>query len=247
MCSITMALTGLMTGMQMASQHQQTKAAVQTAEAQAEAAEQNAKLQNRQGELIAEQYGQKQRELDNRRRLIQGAQRAEAGAAGIAGGLGTAMDMQLATTDAWLEDTANLLGAQRDAVYNNYIKEVNYRNLAGSYRAQAAAARRAGSMAQWGTLLSGAASLYGMKSARGTSEAAKSTSAGIAATPKYQVASVNDVIHDAHLSTIDNTGFLSLPKKTVQAYGRTWKAPQTFNLGWEPPKSKYDFNIFGGY
>ena len=37
---------------------------------QAAAAEQNAKLQNRKGELIAEQYGQKQRELDNRRKLV---------------------------------------------------------------------------------------------------------------------------------------------------------------------------------
>lgn len=248
MCSIMMALTGVMTGLQMYGQHEQTKAEVKSLEYQAEAAERNAKLQNRQGELLAEQYGEKQRELDNRRRLIQGAQRAEAGAAGIAGGLGTAMDMQLATTDAWLEDTANLLGAQRDAVYNNYIKEVNYKNQASAYRSQAEAAKRSGSLAQWGTLLAGAASMYGgFKAARGTSAAAKDTSAGIASTPRYQAASVNDVIHDAHLSTIDNTGFLSLPKKTVQAYGRTWKAPQTFNLGWEPPKSKYDFNIFGGY
>ena len=171
MCSLPIALGVLTTGFQMSAQHQQTKAAVQTAEAQAEAAEQNAKLQNRQGELIAEQYGQKQRELDNRRRLVQGAQRAEAGASGIAGGMGTAMDMQVATTNAWQEDSENLLGNQREAVYNNYIKEVNYRNQAESYRAQAAAARRAGSMAQWGTLLSGAASLYGMKVAKGTSAA----------------------------------------------------------------------------
>ena len=230
MCSITMALTGLMTGMQMASQHQQTKAAVQTAEAQAEAAEQNAKLQNRQGELIAEQYGQKQRELDNRRRLVQGAQRAEAGASGIAGGMGTAMDMQVATTNAWQEDSENLLGNQREAVYNNYIKEVNYRNQAESYRAQAAAARRAGSMAQWGTLLSGAASLYGLKTASGTSAAAKSTSAGIASTPTAAgyAAQAYDNINSKLLT---GAGFGKeglLPRMTTPAIGtfNSFGAPQ---------------------
>lgn len=239
MCSITMALTGLMTGMQMASQHQQTKAAVQTAEAQAEAAEQNAKLQNRQGELIAEQYGQKQRELDNRRRLVQGAQRAEAGASGIAGGMGTTMDMQVATTNAWQEDSENLLGNQREAVYNNYIKEVNYRNQAESYRAQAAAAKRAGSMAQWGTLLSGAASLYGMKSAMGTSEAAKSTSAGIASTPTAAgyVAQASDNM----MKGVNTMGF-NLPAQTKIGLGGIALKPQkVYDFGWTPTKNLYTF------
>lgn len=186
MCSLTAAMVGLtvaQTGMQMAANHQQTKAAVQTAEAQAKAAEQNAKIQNRQSELIAEQYNQKERELDNRRKLIQGAQRAEAGAAGIVGGAGSSMDMLEATTDAWMQDKVNLLGGQRDAVYNNYIKEVNYRNQANAYHAQADAAKQAGRMAQWGTLLSGAASLYGLKMAQGTSAASKSISDGIGAAP----------------------------------------------------------------
>ena len=218
MCSLTAAMIGLtvgQTGLQMAAQHQQTKAAVQTAEAQAKAAEQNAKIQNRQSELIAEQYNQKERELDARRKLIQGAQRAEAGAAGIAGGVGSSMDMLEATTDAWMQDKVNLLGGQRDAVYNNYIKEVNYRNQAHAYRAQADAAKQAGRMAQWGTLLSGAASLYGLKMAQGTSAAAKSTSAGIASTPT--AAGVVPQAYDLVNSGINTGGWL--PKLTKTSIG----------------------------
>ena len=226
MCSITMALTGLMTGMQMMS------SAVSPLR-------ENAKLQNRQGELIAEQYGQKQRELDNRRRLVQGAQRAEAGASGIAGGMGTAMDTQVATTNAWQEDSENLLGNQREAVYNNYIKEVNYRNQAESYRAQAAAAKRAGSMAQWGTLLSGAASLYGLKTASGTSAAAKSTSAGIASTPTAAgyVAQASDNM----MKGVNTMGF-NLPAQTKIGLGGIALKPQkVYDFGWTPTKNLYTF------
>lgn len=236
-------LTVGQTGLQMAANHQQTKAAVQTAEAQAAAAEQNARIQNRQGELIAEQAAQKQQELDNRRRLVQGAQRAEAGASGIAGGIGTSMDMQTATTDAWRKDTMNLLGNQREAVYNNYLKEVNYRNQASAYRAQASAAKQAGRMAQWGTLLSGAASLYGLRAAQGTSSAAQSTSAGIAQTPTAAGA-----VNTAMDKTFGGMpGYVS--KSVSTPWGMNYLKPKTFDIGYTP-KPKYDFselNFFGGH
>ena len=125
------------------------------------------------------------------------------------------MDMLEATTDAWMQDKVNLLGGQRDAVYNNYIKEVNYRNQARAYRAQADAAKQAGRMAQWGTLLSGAASLYGLKMAQGTSAAAKSTSAGIASTPT--AAGVVPQAYDLVNSGINTGGWL--PKLTKTSIG----------------------------
>ena len=252
MCSLTAAMIGLtvgQTGLQMAAQHQQTKAAVQTAEAQAAAAEQNAKIQSRQGELIAEQYAQKQQDLDNRRKLIQGAQRAEAGAAGLAGGEGSLMDSQIATTNAYLKDSVNLLGNLREAEYNNDLKENKYKDDAKYYRYQAAAAKQAGRMAQWGTLLSGAASIYGLRAAQGASSAAKSTSAGIASTPATRVAGISDISNDTILKSIDNTGSFSLPLKTVQKWGGTYKAPQMFDIGYTPKTSKFsfsEFNFFGG-
>lgn len=186
MCSLTAAMIGLTVGqtaMSVAAQNQQTKAAVQQAEANAAAADQNAKIQGRQTELIAEQAAEKQRELTNKKKLIQGAQRAEAGAAGFAGGVGSSLDILTATTNAWRQDSENLLANQRESVYNSSIQQVNYKNQAHAYRAQAAAAKQAGVMAQWGTILSGASQLIGLKMPKWTSEAAKSTSAGIGAAP----------------------------------------------------------------
>jgi hypothetical protein len=177
MCSLTLALTGLTTGLSMASQYQQSRAQAAAYNAQAEAAEQNARIQERQGELIAEQHAQKQRELDNRRRLVQGAQRASAGASGIAAGSGSALDMYMATMDAWREDSVNLLENQRETIYDNYIKVGNYNNQAASYRSMADAAKTAGNWGMAGTLLGGATSMYGMKSA-GSSSGSGSVYAG---------------------------------------------------------------------
>lgn len=231
MCSITMALTGLMTGMQMASQHQQTKAAVQTAEAQAEAAEQNAKLQNRQGELIAEQYGQKQRELDNRRRLVQGAQRASAGASGIAAGSGSALDMYMATMDAWREDSVNLLENQRETIYDNYIKVGNYNNQASSYRSMADAAKTAGNWGMAGTLLYGAFSMLpGLQGAGGKAAATTGTAQTPTAASTYARAT--------------DTAFGGLSGYVPKTVGNVPGVIGTY--GQPIVKANKGFNLFGG-
>lgn len=163
MCSVTMALAGLTTGLQMAGQYRESRAQAAALNAQADAAYQNAKIQNRKSEQLAERYAQEQRELDNKRRLVAGQQAAAAGASGIAGGVGSALDVYTATNEAWKQDSLNLLSNQRSDTHDSYIQEVNYTNQGNSYRSQAKAAKQAGNWAMVGTLLSGAASMYGMK------------------------------------------------------------------------------------
>lgn len=162
MCSISMALMGLTTGMQVAGQYQQSRAQAAAYNAQAEAAEQNARIQNRKGEQIAENAAAEQRKLDNRMRLVAGQQNAQAGASGLVGGMGSSLDVYNASMAAWQEDSANLLNNQRNTIYDNYVQEVNFRNQGNAYRAQASAAKQAGNMAIAGTLLGAASSMIGM-------------------------------------------------------------------------------------
>ena len=162
MCSIALALTGLTTGLQMAGQYQQSRAQAAASEAQAQAAYQNAKIQNRQSQQIAENAANEQRKIDNRMRLVAGQQNAQAGASGIEGGVGSALDVYKASMDAWQEDTQNALWNQRNNIYNSYVREVNYRNQGNAYSAQAKAAKQAGNMAMATTLLAGASSMIGM-------------------------------------------------------------------------------------
>lgn len=180
MCSLTLALTGLTTGLQMAGQYQQSRAQAAAYEAQAQAARDNAKIQNRQSEQIAENAAKEQRKLDARMRLIAGQNNAQAGASGIMGNVGSPLDIYNASMEAWGEDTQNALWNQRNNTYNSYVREVNFRNQANSYSAMADATKQAGNMAMFGTLLGGAASMYGMK---GSGGGTSSTSSGVANTP----------------------------------------------------------------
>lgn len=220
MCSLTLALAGVTTGLQMYGQQQQTKAAVASANAQAQAAAdqaaaaraqaeqqrqeaeasyQNARIQSRKGEQVAEAYNQKQQELNARRRLAIAANNAQMGAAGIVSGVGSGLDILTATNDAWEQDSINLLANQRNATYDNYVQEVNYRNqgnaqtaqafntelnaqqydrLSASYVDQAKQAAKMGQIGMFTTLLSGAASMIGMQSAGGSSASGTEMSAG---------------------------------------------------------------------
>ena len=165
MCSISMALMGITTGLQMAGQYQQSRAQAAAYEAQAQAAYQNAKIQNKKGEIMAEQYAQQQRDLDAKRRMVIGQQTAQAGASGIQGGVGSSLDIYNQSMAAWGQDTTNLLNNQRNDEWSNYVGEVNYRNQGNAATANAKAAKQAGNIAMASTLLGAAASMYGMKGA----------------------------------------------------------------------------------
>ena len=151
MCSLTLALTGLTTGLQMAGQYQQSRAQAAAYEAQAQAARDNAKIQNRQSAQIAEHAIQEQRKLDARMRLIAGQNNAQAGAFGIMGNVGSPLDTYNASIEAWGEDTQNALWNQRNNTYNSMVKEVNFWNQAHSYSSMADAARQAGNWSVIGT------------------------------------------------------------------------------------------------
>lgn len=178
MCSLTLALTGLTTGLQAAGQYQQSRAQAAAYEAQAQAAYQNAKIQNKKTEQVAEQYAQQQRKLDDQRRLVAGQQTAQAGASGLSGNVGSALDVYGASMQAWSDDSINLLNNQRNDTWSNYTNEVNYRNQGNVATANAKAAKQAGNIAMASTLLSGAASMYGMKNAGSSGSTGGSVYAG---------------------------------------------------------------------
>lgn len=211
MCSLTLALTGLTTGLQMAGQYQQSRAQAAAYEAQAEAAYQNAKIQNKKGEQQAERYAYEQRRLDNQRRLVAGQQNAQAGASGIAGGVGSSLDIYNASMAAWNEDSVNLLNNQRNTIYDNYVGEVNLRNKGDSYMAQADAAKSAGNWGMIGTFLGGATSMIGMKGFGGGSKSASTATAQTPTAAPYQANAL-----DAAMSGI--SGFTPTTRGVIQGY-----------------------------
>ena len=196
MCSLTLALGGLATGLQAYGSYQQGKAQSEAYQAQADAAFQNAKIQNKQSEQIAENAAAEQRKLDNRMRAIAGQQRAQAGASGIMGDVGSPLDVYGASMAAWGEDTLNNLWNQRNNTYNSYVREVNYRNQGYAAEAQAKAAKQAGTMGALGSIIGGAAYLSsigggGQKTLAGSA----SSTPGLASTP--YAAPVQAVASDA--------------------------------------------------
>lgn len=185
MCSLTLALAGISTGLQAYGQYQQGQTQAAAAQAQADAAYQNAKIQNRQAEQIAENAAMEQRRLDTRMRAIAGQQAAQAGASGIVGNVGSPLDVYNASMAAWGEDTQNALWNQRNNTYNSYVREVNYRNQGNAYSAQAKAAKQAGTLNAVGTIISGAAAMAGMGGGGGQKTLAgdASSAPGVVNTP----------------------------------------------------------------
>lgn len=160
MCSVTAALIGLSGASQIAATRQQTKAQVATYNAQAEAANQNARIADKQREQLSDKYLEEQKQLDNRRRLAIGQHAAEAGASGFTN-TGSVQDMDASTIDQWRSDSMNLLGNQRNDTKSAYINQVNYINQANAAKVSAQNAKAQGRAAMFGTILSTAASMYG--------------------------------------------------------------------------------------
>lgn len=175
MCSVTAALIGLSGASQIAATRQQTKAQVAAYTAQAEAANQNARIADKQREQLSDKYLEEQKQLDNRRRLAIGQHAAEAGASGFTN-TGSVQDMDASTIDQWRSDSMNLLGNQRNDTKSAYINQVNYINQANAAKASAQNAKAQGRAAMFGTILSTAASMYG--SIKNASSAGTSGSSG---------------------------------------------------------------------
>ena len=163
MCTtaIALGLTALQGYTQYRAADAQADAQMAYYNAQADAAEQNARIQERKGEQIADQYLQQQQKLDDRRRLIRGQQAASAGASGLAAG-GSVLDVMGSSEDAYRQDSLNLLSNQRNDTWSNYVNVVNYQNQANAFRASASNARQQGRANRFNTILGTAASMYGI-------------------------------------------------------------------------------------
>lgn len=143
-------------------QHQQAKAQTAMYNAQAQAAEANARISDRRQQDIANQALQERDKMDNKMRLIAGQNTAEAGATGLSMS-GTPLQLMASSYDEYNKDINNWETSKSNSIYNEYLNGVNYRNEANSARAAAANAKTQGRMQMLGTILSGASSMYGLK------------------------------------------------------------------------------------
>ena len=143
-------------------QHQQTKAQTAMYNAQAQAAEANARISDRKQQDIANQALQERDKMDNKMRLIAGQNTAEAGATGLSMS-GTPLQLMASSYDEYNKDINNWETSKNNSIYNEYLNGVNYRNEASSARAATSNAKTQGRLQMLGTILSGASSMYGLK------------------------------------------------------------------------------------
>lgn len=175
MCTVMAGIAALSGIMTYSAQRQQTKAQSAYYSAMADASRQNAAIADRQRSQIADQYAQKQKELDDKRRLIIGQHNASAGASGLTGG--SLLDANSAANDQWKESSMNLLWNQRVATKDAYINQVNYENQANAYDASDANAKSQGRLSALSTLIGTASSVYsGLRDYRAASTTAGDTS-----------------------------------------------------------------------
>ncbi len=141
MCSVMAVVGGLLTaGQGYMSYKSQVEAAEAQADsqasmyrAQAQAAEHNAKIENKRQEQIADNYGQQQRDLRARHRLNAGQVRAQAGAANLDMS-GSMLDILSSGQEAYDQDKLTLLTNQRNDNYVSRAQQMNHINEAGAAR-----------------------------------------------------------------------------------------------------------------
>ena len=144
-------------------QHQQGKAQAAMYNQQARVAEANARISDRKQEQIADQAVQERDKMSDKMRLIQGQNVAETGASGLTMS-GTPLQLMASSYDEYNKDIQNWETNKNNSIYNEYLNGMNYRNEASTARAAASNAKSQTRMAMLGTILSGASSIYGLKS-----------------------------------------------------------------------------------
>lgn len=144
-------------------QHQQGKAQAAMYAQQARVAEANARISDRKQEQIADQALQERDKMSDKMRLIQGQNVAETGASGLTMS-GTPLQLMASSYDEYNKDIQNWETNKNNSIYNEYLNGMNYRNEASTARAAASNAKKQTRMAMLGTILSGASSIYGLKS-----------------------------------------------------------------------------------
>ena len=144
-------------------QHQQGGAQAAMYNQQARVAEANARISDRKQQQIAEQALQERDKMSDKMRLIQGQNTAETGAGGLMMA-GTPLQLMASSYDEYNKDIQNWETNKNNNIYNEYLNGMNYRNEASTARAAASNAKSQTRMAMLGTILSGASSIYGLKS-----------------------------------------------------------------------------------
>jgi hypothetical protein len=163
---VTAALMGVKMISDVMGTRQQYKAQEAAYKAQAEAAQQNANIAERQREQQAEAYAQKQGELNDRMRLARGQALAAAGASGATAD-GSVADILSSSKEQYEQDSLNLLQNQRNDSWSAYVNQVNYLNQADAYNTAAKNAVKQGRQKMFSTILGNAASIYGTGSDQG--------------------------------------------------------------------------------
>lgn len=126
------------------SQASMYRAQAQADEYNAKLREQNAKVEAKKQEQIADQYGEEAKRLRARQRIAEGQVRAGAGAAGL-DMAGSMMDIVASGQEQYWQDQMTLLGNQRNDNYNSRVQQSNYLREAENSRTSAANNRAAAS------------------------------------------------------------------------------------------------------
>lgn len=163
MCSLAAGLMGAAGLFGYRQQVQQAEQQSNALKAQAEADERNAQIEGRKQEQMADNYAKDAKDLRNRQKLAQGAQRAQAGSAGI-GFSGSQQDLLASSLSAYKEDQQTLLTNQRNDNYNSRVVQTNYLNDAAQKRAEADNVVSSAKAQLIPTLLSTASSIVGVTS-----------------------------------------------------------------------------------
>lgn len=161
MCSLTVGLMAASTGLAMYNNNMQARAQSNAYRAQADAAKQNAAIIAHKAEVSAENYAIKQKQMNNKFKLAMGNARAQAGASGISADSGSLQDVLDSSSDAYKEDSQNLLRSQREDSWASYVEQANELNKMNAYNTMAKNAKRQARINNIGTFLSDASSIYG--------------------------------------------------------------------------------------
>ena len=157
--ALTLAATGLSTGIGVVGSIRQARAQSEQMEYQADVARQNQQLAEQQASAERRQgYENMVTQRQETAKLI-GRQRAAAGASGAAVDVGSNLDLQADTAAQGEIDAINTYNQALDRAYNYDVQAVNYGNQAAAYDASASSAKKAGYINAFGTAIGGLATM----------------------------------------------------------------------------------------
>lgn len=159
MCISTAILTGLGTAFGAVSSIQQGKAQSAMYQAQANTADQNAKISEKQAEISAQNGADEEQRVRNRTAAIAGSQKAAFSASGLDTAQGSPLDV---LTDTNTQGNLDALSTRTNAANQTWgyqAEQNNYNNQAGAMRSAASNASQAGTIGAFTSLLTGSTAL----------------------------------------------------------------------------------------